>query len=315
MNKKLILVIAGGIVVLALLVNFVIVPMFGPKKETAKPGTAQAPAVETLESKIKGIKAEFKSNSSDKREEAISKLAGIKDPLALPLLLDALNDGNARVREKAAKLLGELGEKDAIGPLCKAMKDKDHFVPFYSAISLAKLKSSYGVNLLLKRLNSDIPSSSKVEVINALEKLKYTKALPVILKFCADKNPEIQKAAVSAKNVIEMQKKLDISYEWYRIQVRKKKLRNANDKLYILVNKIRNKEEYKSLPLDFSAIDKEIKEIQQELERKSQEEIKKMQDSKKEEMKSKETDKKTEKKTEAKKEEKKEESKKPAGNP
>lgn len=305
MNKKIILII-GGVIVIGAVIGLVV--YFMMQKPVEKPKPAAVLPAETVESKIAKIKAEFTSKESNKREEALSQLSNIKHPMALQMLLECLNDNNAKVRDRAAKMLGVLGEKNAVGPLCRAMKDKDYYVNFSAAVSLAKLGSAYGAELLISRLKTDPDVPRKIEAIEALGKIKYIKALPLISQLEKSKDAQVQQSAKNVKLILEKQKKLNDAYEWYRSQVKFKAYKNINDKLFVL-NQIKNKEDFKNAPLDFSAIDKEIKELQQELERKSAEEMKKMQDAKKDLKKQDKKEIKKEVKKEEKKEDKKETSK------
>ena len=80
----------------------------------------------------------LKKKNRHLRLGAIGALAEIKDPGALPALAGMMKDPVSEIRWQAAIALGEMGSRDAIGPLLTGLEDNDKYVRYGSAISLAK---------------------------------------------------------------------------------------------------------------------------------------------------------------------------------
>ena len=69
---------------------------------------------------------------------AIGALAEIKDSRAVPVLTDMMKDPVSEVRWQAAIAFGEMGSHEAVAPLLHGLEDRDKYVRYGSAISLAK---------------------------------------------------------------------------------------------------------------------------------------------------------------------------------
>jgi hypothetical protein len=69
---------------------------------------------------------------------AIGALAEIRDPGAVPALVEMMTDHSSEVRWQAAIALGEMGSHEAVTPLLKGLGDPDKYVRYGSAISLVK---------------------------------------------------------------------------------------------------------------------------------------------------------------------------------
>ncbi|MHA2237879.1 MAG: HEAT repeat domain-containing protein [Candidatus Hodarchaeales archaeon] len=95
------------------------------------------------------------------RREMCWALGELKDSLALPILIEQIEDKDKETRSKAAEALGKLESSSAIVPLIKATKDREVLVQS-SAITALKGFSS-------KSLVSEIERSSEKDVFLALQ--------------------------------------------------------------------------------------------------------------------------------------------------
>ena len=84
-------------------------------EQSSVKGTGADPSPEI--SKVARHIGGLKSADSGVRQDAARELAAIKDPIAVPALLEALKDKDEWVRIVAAWALGEIGDQKAIAPL------------------------------------------------------------------------------------------------------------------------------------------------------------------------------------------------------
>jgi HEAT repeat protein len=86
------------------------------------------------------------------RAAAAEKLGKLKDPSAVPNLIQALKDPSTAVKEKAAEALGLIGRPDARPALeaALAVKSEDEWVTFYAAQALARCGGTKGVSTLIR---------------------------------------------------------------------------------------------------------------------------------------------------------------------
>ncbi len=78
------------------------------------------------------------TGSPQKRLEAVQKLRALEDPEGVPILVDALNDGEAAVRTEAASALGDFKHPAAIKALISALRDHAEAVQEAAAQALKK---------------------------------------------------------------------------------------------------------------------------------------------------------------------------------
>jgi HEAT repeat protein len=84
------------------------------------------PNVERMEKKrdVEGLIDALKQGNADIRRKAASSLGRIGDARAVQPLIKALDDKDFYVRGDAAKALGEIGDKRAVTPLKRAMESE-----------------------------------------------------------------------------------------------------------------------------------------------------------------------------------------------
>jgi len=68
------------------------------------------------------------------------RLGEIKDPAAVPPLIEALRDEDSNVRRQAAETLGEIKDPAAVPPLIEALRDKDSDVRAAATRALGRIK-------------------------------------------------------------------------------------------------------------------------------------------------------------------------------
>lgn len=74
------------------------------------------------------------SNNDQTRRRAVKGLSHSKDPRALAALMAALNDKSYLVRKEAAKVLGDVGDARAVGPLINLVEESFHYAMARTAV-------------------------------------------------------------------------------------------------------------------------------------------------------------------------------------
>jgi len=97
-------------------------------------------------------------------------------------------------RSNACRVLGNIGDKSAVKPLVKAMKDEYADVRVYAAEALGKIKDPAAVQCLIKALDDRI-GDVKAEAAKALGKIGNKKAIPHLKKLLKDSDESVKKAA------------------------------------------------------------------------------------------------------------------------
>jgi len=87
------------------------------------------------------------------RERAAVSLGNIGDKLAVPALIEALDDSEDGVRREATKALGFIKDARAVPSLLEALSDRDANVRMYAAYALGEIKDAKAASALLKALN------------------------------------------------------------------------------------------------------------------------------------------------------------------
>lgn len=80
------------------------------------------------------ILRQLKSNNDRTRCRAVKGLSRSKDPRALAALMAALQDKSYLVRKEAARLLGDVGDARAVGPLINLIEESYHFALARTAV-------------------------------------------------------------------------------------------------------------------------------------------------------------------------------------
>jgi HEAT repeat protein len=163
------------------------------------------------------------------RRAAVNALGRMGNKTSTPTLIASLKDSSWFVRSEAATALGELKDASAIEPLLAAISDPDPFVQFAasnavvalaqpdtagtlrahltashsltqttSALALAKIKDSAGLDILLREIKSSKDPRLRRRCIEGLAHLGDPKALPTLQSIANDRDPALQFTAVTA---------------------------------------------------------------------------------------------------------------------
>jgi HEAT repeat protein len=126
------------------------------------------------------LKAGATNKSIESRVGAISAMGLIsQDPTAEKMALTALGDEKPEVRAAAASCLGEVGSKDAIPALKKALRDTTSEVVFAAASALYKLNDPAAYQVYYAALTHQMKSGDNL-LDSQMKMLKDPKALAKI---------------------------------------------------------------------------------------------------------------------------------------
>lgn len=121
----------------------------------------------------------------------------------VPFFIQALSNKNAEVREEAARVLGEIGDKRAVEPLIKALGDKYLEVRSAAVFSLGNIKDARAIEPLIKML-CDKNNTFRLAVVMALDEIIKLVTLGMIndepitdlfIKYLNDKDWRIREGA------------------------------------------------------------------------------------------------------------------------
>ena len=148
------------------------------------------PNIEKLEKKkdVKGlVKALNYKHDKWIRYYATETLGVIGDTQVVEPLIQALNDKNHKVREKAASALGKIGDKSVVKPLIHTLKDKYSSVRWESALSLGMIGDTRAAEPLIQALK-DKDSLVRNGAAKALGKMKDIRAVDPLINTLTDED-------------------------------------------------------------------------------------------------------------------------------
>ncbi|WP_456474222.1 HEAT repeat domain-containing protein [Candidatus Pyrohabitans sp.] len=137
---------------------------------------------------------------TDKDIESLvrSMLEDSEDELqALDPLIDALREGDARVRSVAASALAKIGDERAVGPVVNALFDEDSRVRASAAKALGTLKSIKAVKPLIASL-SDRDSAVRASAARALGSIGDTRAIEPLIASLSDRDSTVRASVARA---------------------------------------------------------------------------------------------------------------------
>jgi len=108
-----------------------------------------APSVQHLADHLNDPEHEVRTAA----ERALTDMGGV----AVPALLNRLNDSNPAIRRTAAAVLGEIGDPRAVKPLLGTLSDDDIGVRQSTAEALGALKAEVAIPFLVKLLDDNVP--------------------------------------------------------------------------------------------------------------------------------------------------------------
>lgn len=114
---------------------------------------AWLPGICLAQTSTVGYVRDLQSSVPAVRERAAISLGNIGDKLAVPALIEALDDSESDVRREAAKALGFIKDARAVPSLIESLSDRDTNVRLYAAYALGEIKDAEAAPALLKALN------------------------------------------------------------------------------------------------------------------------------------------------------------------
>lgn len=139
----------------------------------------------------------------DVRNAAAAELIAKGEAAVYPLI-GALNDSDWRVREEAAKALGEIGDRRAVKHLIQLFKDEKTRVQLWGTDAIIGMGDG-SVGPLIEALD-DRDRRIRMGAIVALGELRKSEALPRLNELLTDTDENIRDAAAEAIDTIESAK-------------------------------------------------------------------------------------------------------------
>jgi HEAT repeat protein len=139
-----------------------------------------------------------KTNKGPDAAMAVWALGEFGDALSLPVIVNALAEGDAHVKLAAAAAMGEIHDLEHAPPaLVEAARGNDAALKRIAARSLASIGDPNTLETLIALVSIDDPFV-RMRVIEALGHIGSAKAAPVLMKASRDPNADVRRAAVEA---------------------------------------------------------------------------------------------------------------------
>ncbi len=106
-------------------------------------------------------------NEPPRKRFLICEILGqIRDPRAVPALIDRLKDqeANPSVASAAARALGRLGDRRAVEPLMEKLDTPDRELLYNTIVALGNLRSKQAVESILEKVNDDRKTFYKMRI-------------------------------------------------------------------------------------------------------------------------------------------------------
>ncbi|MFO8073017.1 MAG: sulfatase-like hydrolase/transferase [Polyangia bacterium] len=134
--------------------------------------------------------------AADRTRRAL-RLGRLRDPRAVPTLLDVARDVEAQSRDRceALELVGEIGVRKKTGEIAELLGDGDRDVALAAAVALGRLGSSRGARVLREALGSR-ETSRRDRAALALANLGDTAAVPALIEALHRGDLELRTAAI-----------------------------------------------------------------------------------------------------------------------
>jgi len=110
----------------------------------------------------------------------------------LPVLINVLNNNNARTRSDAAKALGKIKDVSAVESLINALKDEDFVVRWVAADALGEIKDSSSVESLVALLQ-DNDKFVRQHAVSALGNIGDPRAVNALIEALKDEDNNVRK--------------------------------------------------------------------------------------------------------------------------
>jgi HEAT repeat protein len=130
---------------------------------------------------------------------ALEALGAIGNP-ALPVLIDLLGSDDIDLRWGAVVALGEIGDPRAVGPLARALEDRDRYVRTRAALALAAIGASALPSLAAAAGHQD--AGVRWAAALALGKIGSPECIPPLSVLVADPDPGVRWKAAEALGAV-----------------------------------------------------------------------------------------------------------------
>ena len=163
----------------------------------------EQPNIKQLKAKgdVKSLIKALGHNDIAIKSEASKALVQIGTPAVESLIAVVAGSGESYSRARAVEALGEIGDKRAVEPLIKALKDKEWMVGMMAAGALGKLKDKRAVEPLIQAIQYE-DWALHAPAARSLGTLRDPRAVKVLTATLNDSNEEIRKAASEALTAI-----------------------------------------------------------------------------------------------------------------
>jgi len=151
---------------------------------------------------ISSLIEELGDEDLDVWKRAEEELIEIGEP-AVPLLIDALDSDNTRIRIKTINVLGEIGDPRAVGPIIDLLKSESPLIRARASIALGELKDTKAVKPLIDVLLDDEESWVRSEAAKALGEIGDPRALEPLVQALKDEDPWVRDKARDAMMMID----------------------------------------------------------------------------------------------------------------
>ena len=132
-----------------------------------------------------------------KRRGIIKVLGNIGNNDAVPCLLEALHDQNRSVRWDTAQALGEIGDATAVPGLLEALHDQEHIMRYSTATALGQIGDTTAVPALIEALH-DQNRSVRRSAAEALGQIGDATAVPGLLEALHDEESVVRTSVAKA---------------------------------------------------------------------------------------------------------------------
>ncbi|WP_017663249.1 HEAT repeat domain-containing protein [Baaleninema simplex] len=140
------------------------------------------------------------------RKAVINALAKIGSQEAVNTLIDIYNDRSSEDRQVAIKALKEVKNEAAVNALIKVLSHKDYQACSCAAVALGEIGSDLAVEALISVLNNKESKIHRGSVISALREIGSDTAFSALLKAVDDENLQISRIAISSLRKMHLDK-------------------------------------------------------------------------------------------------------------
>ena len=180
----------------------------GTENGTKKTLAALESQISTLGERIQGLEQDpvrrgfafLASENPELRREGVNILRQVArfDPEARAAIRKLLHDTNARVREQAAQVLGNISDKEAAPDLMELLADSEAAVRRRAVLGLTRLEARDASPALTERLTSDQDERVRVAAADGLGKLGSTQAAGALLVALKDPSENVRAEAIAS---------------------------------------------------------------------------------------------------------------------